>query len=97
MKMGDDVLFIINHKLKKGVILRQDSTTAIIKADKIYHVRKSQIAKEDLGGKHARERFSIRSNNASNSRCDGKKDNGLWPTGGGKGESSQVLKGNWAI
>lgn len=97
MKKGDKVLFVVKHKIREGILLRQDSVKVTIKSDKIYRVRKSQVATEDWGGKNARERFSLCGNNAGHSRRDGEENWGIWTQDKGKTKSPQIFKGKWAI
>ena len=59
MKRGTTVLFVLDHKLRDGILVRQTPTEAIIRTtEKVYKVRKTQVATEDIGGRNARARFS---------------------------------------
>lgn len=97
MKMGDDVWFIVNHKLMQGVLLRNYKNTSTIKCqDKIYKVNYSQVSLKK-GDLDARKRLSLCSNSPSNIRCNGEKNRRVQPTERGKAKGNQVPKGVWKI
>ena len=97
MKMGDDVWFIVNHKLMQGVLLRNYKNTSTIKCqDKIYKVNYSQVSLKK-GDLDARKGLSVCSNSSSNSRCNGEKGRGIQSAESGKTKGPQVPKGAWAI
>ena len=96
MKMGDDVWFICNHKLMRGVLLRNYKNKSTIKSGyKIYRVNYSHVAKK--GVENARTGLGVCGNSASNSRCIREKNRGVQPSERGKEKGDQVLKGVWAL
>lgn len=98
MKRGTTVLFVLDHKLRDGILVRQTPTEAIIRTtEKVYKVRKTQVATEDIGGRNARARFSVCRNNASDSGRNGEKGQRVRPSTGGETESPPIFKGGWPV
>ena len=98
MKRGDFVVFILDHKLMDGILIRQSTTEAFIRTkEKLYKVKKIQVATEDIGGKNARARFGVRNNNAGNSRCDGKENKRFRTITGREEQSTTFSERCWPV